>query len=1264
MSSIAGGGIKELWLNPLTLDDVRQLLRQSGNEDHTEFIRQAYDHGLEAFLRNPQLLNVLWTVVSNGWPGSISEAFYMACKSLVKEHSKEHRDAMRGSVTVSDDEVFKAAGAISALLLLNCGEGCTDMHSDDPEILSLRDVEWDGNRAALNSALGSELFTGEAECRTPRHRTVAEYIGAAYLVSRIESIHGPGADRVLNLLLGLDGVPQPDLRGLAAWLAAFNKRVRSTLIKADPEGVAFLGDTSGFGKGDRNLLLEQLEHAVETMDFWPRGAALRALAGGRDLSEFWRVIESPNRSNARQHLVQLLISGLSSGPIEMPVRLGDRGRAALLQTVHDPTWNIDVRCMAALALSHGLADRPSRVSTLTGMIENVDQLQDERNQLLGTLLSRLYPEALPVETVWNYLDVAPAPEGHYQRFWRGLADQLNESQVRALLESLCQQGAEIIPKLAKHAINEIVVRLLQRGLELCGESLGVPALYRWFDLVEFDIANFCLVAAFLPGPKRRRHDAKAQDAIWAWLNKRPEIQRDLIVFGLQARSDDLGKESLELIIGAKFAGVRARGDFRQWCLNHAVELCSSHEKIAKELYLWAVGEHTVLKWGPALDDELVDDLVQFAPVRKRMYERRLQKAAEPVPQYRDLKPLNEQQQKELAEFWAHIEELRKGRCNPALLHDLACIYMRAIEKGNHPADKLAYRLYDETDLVVAAMEGLRSLLNSKDLPSLQQLADLEERGMMSYFAMPYLAGLEEYQRISHSALGQLDEAGIRRAVGSFLLSGFSVKRNERPGANGSADYHWYRSILKSSPELAADALVAIHNASVRAKQSPHAFMYELGRGEAYQDSFVLGFKRMLRVYPSRCTKRQLESLQLVIRAALSLKGQLPDLQSLVRRRLARKDMDVAQRAHWLCAGLIVDRNESLPQVREFLADGSDTRAWHVVDVLTRLGSGNCIRLEVDQWSSSEVATLIRSLSGRLRPFSGPDKARYLSFGEEARMYYGGLLTSWLDSLAKRPGVYAARALEELASDSSLRSWQVQTRRAKEAQARIRRIEHSKIPSIGEIQQVLRGGAPTSAADLLIAIINELEELANRIRDGNTNDILQYWDTTPGAASVNAPMHENLCRDRLISDLEAVVVQHGLDLQREASFSNDSRASFRVALESSLAIPIVVKKQTSRDIWRGIQEQLVPEYATAPEADGFGVYVVFWFGAEHEMIMPPQGRLPKTASELRSRLQDMLPPDLSCRIGIVVIDVSLTQMNIERSDREIHQADYLTTLAGV
>ena len=83
-----------------------------------------------------------------------------------------------------------------------------------------------------------------------------------------------------------------------------------------------------------------------------------------------------------------------------------------------------------------------------------------------------------------------------------------------------------------------------------------------------------------------------------------------------------------------------------------------------------------------------------------------------------------------------------------------------------------------------------------------------------------------------------------------------------------------------------------------------------------------------------------------------------------------------------------------------------------------------------------------------------------------------------------------------------------------------------------------------------------------------------------------------------------------------------------------------KRHFHPDIWAAASTQL-QGYAADEAADGFGIYLVFWFGNDGfpTPARPDGGDGPTSASELERMLAADLPLDIRSRTDVIVFDVS-------------------------
>ena len=189
--------------------------------------------------------------------------------------------------------------------------------------------------------------------------------------------------------------------------------------------------------------------------------------------------------------------------------------------------------------------------------------------------------------------------------------------------------------------------------------------------------------------------------------------------------------------------------------------------------------------------------------------------------------------------------------------------------------------------------------------------------------------------------------------------------------------------------------------------------------------------------------------------------------------------------------------------------------------------------------------------------------------------------------------------------------------------------------------MLDNRSPANAADLAVLVVSVIEDLSKQIRDGSTSDWRQYWNVD----SHNRPTDikpEDACRDALLSDLRRCVERLGIDAQPEGRYAEDKRVDIRVSF-GNFNVPVEIKQSCSSDLWTAIRNQLVAKYARDPKAEGYGVYLVFWFG-DTEKCRPKSGPnlTPRSGTELKSGLMNTLSASERSKISVCVIDVSKPQ----------------------
>ena len=1228
-----------LRLNPLGDEDIERILKAHHVVDTGNFLRAARQHGVEGFLRNPQTLVLLAKVVgkdgsAGNWPASRLELFEHACRRIVQEENPEHRAASQssaGTAWPSVENLLNAAGRLCAVQLLAgvTGFAMTDDvgHEGVPHVDELAGE--DGR--LLRTALRRKLFNAHSSGRfAPIHHHVAAFLGARYLAGRIEggteSTHnGLPVRRVTALMIGCDGMVVTPLRGLSAWLAAQCPSARAILIERDPIGVGLYGDAGPFSTDERHALLTALQNQGPRLVPAQRTApAFRTLATPEMVETFRRMLADSSRTHEHQTFVHFLVCLLAHGtPLPALAEI-------LLCVVRDETLLADMKAAALDAFIHSAPDAHETTRQLEALLTDVraGDIADPHDELLGTLLRQLHPDELAPTEVWRYLSESSNPlwGGRYYRFWKRLPDQSTDSAVADHLNVLAARQDTVWPALKSRGLQDLPARLLIRGLEAHGDRIEPGRLYDWLD--------GCLISNFrrLPdeSPERVRH----------WLALRPATQKAIFLEGLERLKglDDNGfwREAGE--IEQRLYGADPPLDFGRWCLGLAE--AAKEERVAD--YFLRNARNAARS--PADDAGLsIEDLecrAQADDVLAGLY-KQLQKREQETDRaaqryWQNLGRFNadeeEAQTEKLAYVRFHEAALRENRCRPDLLNQLAAAYMGLLTdaEGDTPVERMRNLFGDDEALTQAALAGLRGAILRDDLPDLDEIVRLREEKLEHHLALPVLVSLEELNppdpaslnelaRAAPDGLDRLDPDRIRTALGlHYCTLGLS-----EPG--------WFASILDSRPELVADVLIRTAAMEIRNGREHVPGLYDLACDPRHAEVARMASLPLLRGFTIRCAARQMTDLSRLLWSALQHADQ-DVLLDLIEHKLTRPSMDPAQRGRWLAAGLVLSPERYLQRSEEF-ATGNETYTRHLFAFFSEqpLQAFPMARLR-----PSVLQLIVRLTGHTFRPWGDNWSGGVIEITPD--MSAAERVQWMIQSLSERPTVEASAALEALASDEALSPWHAELIRARDDQRVVRRDATYHHPVVEQVCRTLHDGPPANAGDLAALVVDRLDEITDRIRNGNTDAWRQYWNEDSYGRPIR-PKPEDSCRNALLSDLRQCLPTE-VEAQREGQYARAKRSDIRLS-RSGFNIPIEIKKNGHSDLWSALHDQLIGQYVRDPETDGYGIYLVLWFGEVpgNQTPPPPSGTRPSGPGALKARLERTLAPDEARKITIHVIDVT-------------------------
>lgn len=1228
-----------LRLDPLTEADIDHILTVNSTiGDAHDFKKQARSHNLEGLLTNPQTLGLLTAVVAEKgvWPESRLETFEKACRQSARDSNPEHRILERRSPPTLD-QILDSAGRLCAVQLISGTAGYSlDLDGAGDDYLC-PDAWNDESSVVWSQALSTKLFTAATDRGgrfTPIHRHIAEFLAARHLAQSIRD--GLPASRVVSLIIGKDGAVVSEFRGLSAWLAAQCQDVRSNLIDRDPIGVGLYGDIRGFTAEEKHRLLKSLNREVDYVR--EHAEAFAALASPEMEATLRDQLTDPCRDRDHQIIISFLLSILRYGnslPALWPT---------LLDIVRDDSWWPRVTQSSLRAFidnSEGSEHTQDRDDQLLRLLEDIDNdtVSDPHGELLGILLDVLYPEHVTPPEICNYLTktVPGTLQGTNWLFWKFyLLEKSTDHGIVELLDQLYLRVPDISGILDGRNLVDLHTDLLARILPMQGTMLSTERLYNWLSILE--------------GPSVLERNDESSMKVRTWLEANPELQKDLFLEGLFRNLRKSDSNPLIHIIRQHLYDSALPSDFGLWTLDKAIELFDTHPVVSEHLLRHTVYLYHNKTYAKGLSRSVLIERVSGYGSLESL----LLTALDP-PEDTQLDDLLAEHNRRIAEYKAketrereewisHIrsntDALRENRADPRLLNSIAKGYFGLYRgsrshaptqsyasAGMQRAQRVKELLDSDEALTEIVITSLRDTVWRKDIPDVESILASHSKSQMPWLAYPYLAGIYELYRVNPSQVMKLDARQKQIALTMhhcYLVADIQVH-----------DVEWYSDLMKSFPNMVADVLVKCGRSDLRHRKH----IFDLGRlvyDENYIEVARYASLPLLRAFPTRCSLKQIEDLDYLLWSALQ-HADKQSFQQIIEKKLSSSSMTVAQRTHWMAAGLVLSPETYCHQL-EVWAASNNRRIRHLTNFFTPMHD-------------------IPTLTGRLTPPSLRLLVKLIGTSFGPYTYGGGivglewkasdLVANLIQRLASLPKSYASKALVELSSDSALRHWQYTIDRAWDSQRVLYRDAAYRHLDAEKILRTLSNKAPSSPADLAALVADRLEEMAIRIPASNTNDWRQYWNEDSNG-QLEEPKNENSCRDALLSDLRERLPE-GVDAQSEVRYAHESRADIGVS-HQGFSVPVEVKKNSHPNLWSALRDQLVAQYASASATGGYGIYLVFWFG--RELTQPsPDGPRPTTPEELRERLQDTLTPEEARKITVCVVDVGKPDRSKRRSGRQ-------------
>jgi hypothetical protein len=1230
------GEIVELHLEPLSDADVQTILANSDYKiaDPADFWKKLDRLGLDGWLRNPMALELILKAVVRGndnqLPKSKLDIFQLGCERLAIETNPHHRAARRRAPPTVD-QILNDAGKLFAMLLLAGETGINVSPDINPSAkLSFESLPTELAFGNIQVALASQLFSTSSGYCSPRHRTIAEYLGAKAIGGLVEE--GLPISRVLALMSGQDGGIVEPLRGLHAWMAVACPRERTQLIDRDPLGVVMYGDVRAFSRDEKLHIFKALAEEAERYARFRNGAwnahPFGAL-GTRDMvAAMQEIMSSSERTMAHQSLLDCVTDAIQFGD-DLPEMLPH-----LERVVPDATYGADVRLAAVQAW---LAQAKSNVAVARQWLDDIKAglIADPNDSLRGALLKSLYPAYLTPTEALNYFYQTTREDsiGGYGYFWSfHLLSRTPAGRFAELADAFVALPIDRKRLGGDFELPDILARVIAAALRESGHESPTRRVVDWLMLGRSEHWGVAI-----------KGDAAVE--IGKWLSQDVETLKRIYMELCQQVQTEVTGDNSDLWSQAAFLyGANLPGDWYNWLLT------IGETSQPPEFVRFCIESAARAVLNGLVDFDIQMEDVEYWVARNRTVWPQAEKWlsdvwSQPIDHYeaRHFKENHEYEIERLKKqelrhqsYAEHFAKSTDGLISVGLLYRLALAYKNRLSgiHGDMPHERLQDLIGGGKAELETALKHLKASLTRPDLPTVGEIlkSGLESK---EHFVRPACLVAADIAFGENPGVVQTWDDDLFKQLVAFWLT---------DGTYNEPD--WYAAAIRSKPQLVADVMVPFAVQTIRKRPDPTVTgLWALARDDDLADFTRAVVPAILEKFPVRANETQLIRLveQLLPAALKHLEPQ--QLAAIAAKKLGNTSMDAGQRIAWLALCTFQNSQVSAKALVKFLGK-SQSRVQHLIHALV----GHADRDMNHLTFSVEIQSLLIEILGPNVSPAWPNGGDWVRPRDEVR----GLLRHMIETLSRSTDPNAGRELARLRGLTSLHAWFISIDGAISDNTRLVRAANFVHASPKAVALMLANRAPANAADLQALVVDQLfglePGLEKQIRGNNSNILDQFWTDKLADGSRN-PQTENVCRDRLMPLLRSRLQPLDVQLDKEIYAAGDKRMDLRAAISvggKRRMVPIEIKKDSHINVWTAWRDQLDKQYLNEPDTAGYGIYLVLWFGRESKAF---DGVKPKSADEMSVMLRDRIPADDRFRIAVVVMDLSQNQTQIEPTKKK-------------
>ncbi|MBO6855691.1 hypothetical protein [Roseibium sp.] len=1197
-------------LQPLNDDEIVAMVDAFGTHEAggRAFLEEARTRNALDLARNPQALDLLLSAIRDqGWPATKTDLYQNACENFAREENEIHRSlhAERPATEI----ILSTAGFLYAQLLLSGKRGVNIDGQDSEFHIRLAELASDTVSADLISAAVSSLLFKASDVGTvePYHRTIAEYLAAKWLVTQLRS--GTLSFRRLETLLYKNGHVPRSLRGLHAWLATLHPSATSRFVPCDPYGCFRYGDIEQFTVEQTRQLIEQLQNLASIDPYFRSedwdGQVGNGLARPELRDDIVDLIRNPD---VPYNLSTVILESLKG--TELATDIKDDLRSVVLAT--SMPYVSRNRALEALQFASPDEDWVQ----LTQALIRDDEHSSARLAVEITMDNCQLFTGEQIAEITNIYDAVN--EQRSVNMSIGIAYRLLPNMSQEQKAAALSVFAENLPE-ERHNRSSYVRKIEERLFDTLKSYLGQGGevsgeqLWSWLERVT-------------------RYQYRSRD--WQtftvqYFSERVELRREVQSHALANATPEDGR-IINLFLSDMGEGLILQESDLVYHLERLVEHDDQVDNFVERWRAFAewifgrnglVGEAEAVARRQAQNrhelQAIIDEITSRPPPSwEREHEAQKQEWARE----------KQRQNRDRFQSFSNIrDQVREGRHAPALF-DIATAYLALFSgysENDEPIARIEQLVGQEN--LEASLAGLVAACHRDDLPTPRAIAELSANENKQYFLSRVAMVGCALARLSGENLRTLPRETLLTALAATEWGLYSDEKRMLGGLEtaltdilfeNEADYEQFvRDTIEPLLFAGKDHVSGLHQLF---ESSEHADLAG----------------RLALEWLASSGEMSAQALRKVLYAAL-VRADGGAFSELIAEKLQADNWpSEAHRNAWHISAFLADFERFASDVSGFMLE-NDERLNDLRFMMTE-GNGS----QNEPLTVAQLAFVIEHFAARFSVVEPPSGG--WSSGDAYEL--ARFIDACISNLGNKPTQQAQDQLERLVGEVDLANHADHARHVLAEHKRSLAEADWSQHTFADVRHVLLSGQPQTLEDLQALVMDELQELQERLQNGSFNAVRPFWNG-------DTPYRENPCRDLIARELEPHLIRYGVRVHAEGTMQSDTRCDLLCTI-GNMDLPIEIKGQWHDCVWTAACEQL-ENYSEHYRANGFGIYMVLWLGnvpGDNPPGIREFGRL-ENANAMLEAIPERSPRPISPKTGLFVLDVSKSEADLEREGRQ-------------